>query len=156
MKYAIFEGTDPVAVPFIAEYIRGKRVYEVGAGDGLFAQALAPYCKYVRAIEVDPDLAKRCRLRGIDTFEQDFMSSDFADADVIFAFLNPVGMWALGRKLQLQQWHGTIISHTWPLRNKWMKEVQPKEVIEVYDYDTYFPILIYDYTAVPAEIDAKN
>lgn len=139
----MFEETSTVAIRFIAKYLIDKRVYEVGAGGGDFAKAILPLASRVKAIECDHELAQQCRAKGLETLEMDYMNADYADADVIFCFLNPVGMWALGRKLHAQRWHGILLSHTWTLKNLQMMDVMPKEVIEVIDYDVHFPILVY-------------
>lgn len=144
MKYVVFEPTQPEAVSFIADLIKDKVVYDLGAGNGSFGLAMQPHAKRVVAVEIDPVLASDCRWRGLETIEQNFMKVPLQEAEVIFIFLNLIGTYALTKKLQEDGWHGTLISHYYPLQNSLNDIIKPDRVIDVIVDGDRFPFLVYN------------
>lgn len=144
MRYVIFEPSQPESVEFIKEYIQDKVVYDLGAGNGSFALAMQPYAKKVVAVEIDPLLASDCRYRGLETIQDSFMKVSIKEAEVIYLFLNLIGSYAITKRLQEEQWHGTVISHFWPLQNSLFDMIKPDKVIDVVLDGDRFPFLIYN------------
>lgn len=140
----VFEPTIAESVEFIIPYIENKVVYDLGAGNGSFALAMTQYAKKVVAVEIDPLLASDCRYRGLDTIEDSFMNIKLEDAGVIFIFLNLIGTYAITKKIQEDNWHGTLISHYYPLQNSMYDLLKPDKVIDVNVFGDKFPFLIYN------------
>lgn len=118
-------------------------VYDLGAGNGSFPLAMQKYAKKVVAVELDPALASDCRFRGIETIEDNFVNVSLDGAEVIYLFLNLMGNYAITKKIQEDNWHGTIISHFYPLMNDITDFIKPDEVIDVNIYGFRAPFLIY-------------
>lgn len=144
MQYVRFEPTPPESVEFIKDYISNKAVFEIGAGDGYFAREIARYAKNVVAVEIDPILARSCLDKGIDTINESFLKVNLEGAEVIYAFLNFMGMYALGKKIEKDNWRGTLISHYYPLNDYGFKMREPQKVVNVELGDIMFPFLIYE------------
>lgn len=137
-SYAIFEPTPPEAVELLKPFLTGKVVMELGAGDGKFAFALKPYAKDVVAVERDSMYAAECRLRGLRVLQDDLTDVSFTGVDVIYFFLSFSGAYAVTRKIQNEGWHGTVISHFYPLHEIPGDYWKPHEVIH-----SELPFLIY-------------
>ena len=144
MKYVVFEPTKPEAVEFIKDLIQDKVVYDLGAGNGSFGLAMKPYAKRVVAVEIDQLLASDCRYRNLETIQENFMKVSVSEAEVIFLFLNLIGTYAITKKLQEENWHGTVISHYYPLQNSLDDLIKPDKVIDVVVDGDRFPFLIYN------------
>ena len=141
MNYAEYQPTPIEAVDELVSHIEGKVVYDLGAGEGAFLEAVQPYAKDVVAIEFNHRLAEKCRERGLYTIEEDFVSVNIHEADVIFCFLSLIGNYTLTKKLKRDDWHGTVISHFYPLQDSPLMAIPPDEVIDVNDR---IPFLIYN------------
>lgn len=142
MRYAETENTPKESVRYIVDLIKGKRVFDIGAGNGEFAEEMAKHAT-VTAIEVDDYYSRQCQLRGLDTRMEDFLNVSFKLADVLFAFLSPSGMYALNEKIKKDDWHGTVISNFHPLLETPLEQIQPDEIIKVELENVMFPFLIY-------------
>lgn|SRR3990167_4146815 len=143
MLYVRFERSPKEGVEFIKEYIKDKVIYDLGAGDGSFAEEMQKIAKKVVAVELDPILASDCKFRGLETIEDDFMKVSLKEAEVIYIFLNLMGTYALTKKLQDENWHGTLISHYYPLQHALHDIIKPDEMINVSINYHRFPLLIY-------------
>lgn len=143
-NYVRFEPTVPEAVEFIKDYIKDKIVYDLGAGNGSFALAMSKYATRVIAVELDPVLASDCKYRGLETINEDFMRVPVKEADIIYVFLNLIGTYALTKKLKEEEWHGTLISHYYPLQNGLHDIIKPDKIIDVSINYHRLPFLIYN------------
>ena len=143
MKYANFEKSPIEVADAIKEYIRGKKVCDIGSGDGYFARAMKQYTENVRGIESDPDLALTSNNWGIPTRCDDFMAADFSQDEVLYTFMSFMGLYALTRKLAKENWHGTVISLYYPLHQDITNPYIPTEVIHVDAGSFQAPALIY-------------
>mgnify|MGYP001579718376 CR=1 FL=1 len=144
MLYVRFEGSPREGVEFIKDYIKDKIVYDLGAGDGSFAEEMQKYATRVIAVELDPVLAADCKYRGLEVINQDFMRVPVQEAEVIYIFLNLMGTYAITKKLQDEEWHGTLISHYYPLQNALHDIIKPDKIINVSINYHRFPLLIYN------------
>jgi 23S rRNA U2552 (ribose-2'-O)-methylase RlmE/FtsJ len=131
MRFADFERTHLQAIEMIRPYIAGKVVYDIGAGDGEFAQAMTGCAGQVTAVEIDPFLAQECRKRGIVTIEGNFLDADLSYAEVIYAFLSLAGNYALYQKLIREKWHGLVLSHLYPLHMGLHRILPPYTCLDV-------------------------
>lgn len=73
--------------PWVLAFAHGRDVLDVGCGDGLLAERLAPVARSVVAIDPDPGAARRARARlthvdGVSVLESTF--ADYASADARF------------------------------------------------------------------------
>lgn len=144
MKYADYQPTPIEAVDYMKPFIEGRVVYDLGAGDGTFAQAMSEHAKKVVAVEMDGELSNKCSSRGIETINENFMNVDLSDADVIFIFMGLVGNYTLTKKLARDKWKGTVLSHYYPLQEMPMFPFMPNELIDVRVGNIEFPILRYE------------
>lgn len=144
MLYCSFEPSKPEIVEFIKPYIEDKVVYDVGAGNGSFCLAMQPYAKKVVAVEIDPLLASDCRYRGVETIEDNFVNVDLKEAEVLYLFLNFFGNYAITQKLKEENWHGTVISHFYPLLNSIYDLIKPDKIIDVNTGGFRAPFLIFN------------
>lgn len=145
MRYVIFEPTPQPAVEYIQSYILHKNVFDLGAGDCSWAFAMSKYAHHVTAVEIDWDLAKfGHESYGHKIFVQsgNFLHTPIKEAQVIFIFLNQLGNYAITRKIKKEKWHGTIISHYYPLHNG-LQPIKPHKIIHVDLVDHLFPFLVY-------------
>lgn len=105
---------------------------------------MSGYAKKVVAVEIDPMLAGDCKLRGLETIEDNFLNVNLENADVIYIFLNLMGNYAVTKKIQEEKWHGILISHFYPLMNDITDFIKPNEVINVNINGFRAPFLIYN------------
>lgn len=138
MNYAPYEITPIEAVESIKPFIQGKSVYDLGAGYGDFALAMKQYATQVIAIEDDDMLAIHSRKRGVQTIIEDFLDVDLSKAEVIYIFMSFYGTMMLTKKLLKEDWHGTVISHYYPLHLNIAEPMKPDEFI-----NEVVPFLIY-------------
>jgi len=143
MRYAIFEPTPVAAVERLKETLKGKVVYDLGAGDGKFAKAMGRFAKRVVAVETDPRLALECKWAGLETIQQSYMKIDLSKAEILYVFMGFVGLYALTKKLRKDNWHGILISHYYPMQDEPGKAVPANLIIDVEHEDGIFPLLIY-------------
>lgn len=144
MKYAIFEPTPVEAVTYIQNLIKDKVVYDIGAGDGKFALAMTEYAKKVVAVESDEMYAGDCVLRGLETINTSFLNIPLYTAEVIFIFMSSIGNYALTHKLQDDNWHGTVISHYYPLMNSPTDLIKEDQLIDIKLPGLRLPFLVYN------------
>lgn len=122
----------------LSNFVRGKRVWDIGAGDGSFAQELRNLGADVTCVEIDPVLAFQCREKFLDTIEEDF-EDIIPDCDVIYAFLSFVGNYKLTRWLQHHNFEGVVITQYYPLHTSPLNYWKPDNIIQ-----SDLPFLIYD------------
>lgn len=138
MKISTLEHSFSDTAEPIKQYLEGKVVFDIGAGDGYFARKMAVYAKEVVAVEIDNLFASICHESGIKTINDDFENVEL-DCDVIYAFLSFVGNYMLTRKIERDGWHGTVISHFYPLGTDITNPMKPDETI----HHNGLPFLIY-------------
>ena len=125
----------------IKSLVRGKSVWDVGAGDGAFAQVLRDLGADVTCVEIDPVLAFQCREKGLDTIEEDFEDL-IPDCEVIYAFLSFVGNYKLTRWLQRHDFKGVVITQYYPLHVSPLNYWKPDDIIL-----SDLPFLVYDFSS---------
>lgn len=135
MKCSVLEKSHGDA-ELLKPYIEGKRVWDIGAGDGEFAEMLSKHSK-VTCIELEPVYAGICRSRGLETIQSDFESLK-PDCTVIYAFLSFVGNYKLSRWIERNDWHGTVISQYYPLGTDPTNFLKPYKIVH-----SELPFLIY-------------
>ena len=121
----------------LGDFVRGKTVWDIGAGDGRFAQSLRDLGAEVTCVEIDEVLAFQCKGKGLNTLPVDFELLT-PDCDIIYAFLSFVGNYKLTRWLKKRNWHGTVISQYYPLGEESWNLLNPDEIIH-----SDLPFLIY-------------
>lgn len=114
MIYAPYEKTPPEAVEDIKKYLVGKTIYDLGCGDGEFSLAMSKYGKVI-GIEADPFLVVSAKDKGVETITEDYLNINYPCGSVLFIFMSFYGTMRLATKLKKEKWHGTIISHYYPL-----------------------------------------
>lgn len=145
MNYASFEETPIESVDFIKNLIEDKIVYEIGSGFGNFSRAMEKYAKKVIGIELENPLSNTQYFSdNIEIINDNFLKVDLKNAEIIYIFMGLVGNYALTKKLQDTNWHGTVISHFYPLMNDLTDLIKPNRVIDVNLGDSRFPFLIYN------------
>lgn len=143
MRYAVYEPTPIESVDYIKDIIKDKVVYDIGSGSGHFAMAMSLYAKKVVGIEEDEMYAGDCEIRGLETIKSDFMMVNLEEAEVLFFFMGFIGAYALSKKIVEDNWHGTVISHYYPLQHSPTDLWEPSEIIDVKTKNMRFPFLIY-------------
>lgn len=138
MKYVKFEPTSPIAVEAIKDLIKDKSVVDIGCGDGSFMKAMSKYAKSVSGIEIDAVLAGIAKKKGLSVKVENFVNSDLSSYEVIYCFLNLMGVYALKEAIDEQKWKGTIISlyYQFPV-------LKPTQIIKVRLQDAIFPFIVY-------------
>lgn len=143
MNYANFEPTHPLVVEDIKEIIKDKVVYDIGAGYGDFAQAMARYAKKTVAVEMDYKLATEARNKKVEVINDNFLNIDFSEAEVIYIFMGFMGLYALSRKIEEEGWTGIVISHYYPLQDLQLRPMKPDKIIHANYDNVRFPLLVY-------------
>ena len=144
MNFAEYQETPIGVIEYIKHLVKGKVVYEIGAGEGILASEIAKHAKKVVAIESNQVLGEKCIVRGIETKIGNFLEEDLSEAEVIFIFMSFVGNYALTKKLDADNWSGTVISHFYPLLDSMTELRKPTEVIDVNLINGRFPLMIYE------------
>jgi len=112
-------------------------IVDVGSGNGRFTREIAQAMPQARVIGIE--IAKHSimwanwqkrkqHLANLEYRQMNFLSYDFAEADVVIMYLIPAVLTALGKKLHQETQEGTlIISNKFPLGDGW----QPGEIISI-------------------------
>lgn len=61
---------------------RGGRVLDIGCGDGLLVQRIAPFCQYVLGIDLDQDATARAQIRLANLANVSLETVDFLDMPI--------------------------------------------------------------------------
>lgn len=132
MIYVRWERTPQGTGVFIKPYIEGKTVVDLGAGDGDFLREIQPYAKEVTGYEISdfdaPSYVKK----------KNFLDADLSEFEVIYCFLNSFAMYAVGKMIEDQSWHGILISLFYKLPDR-----EPSETIDVKMRTARFPLHVY-------------
>lgn len=139
MIYAPNEVTPLEAVDDIKHLISGKVVYDLGAGEGNWAKAMSLYASKVICVEADSVLAKQCFIKDLRVELEDYLLVDISRADVLYIFMSFYGTMMLTKRLIKEDWHGTIISHYYPLHLNMAQPIKPDLFI-----NGLVPFLIYN------------
>lgn len=137
-RYARFEATPPSTAIFLKDILWQKTVFDIGAGDGAWAEAMAKYAKEVVCVEIDAKLSVLCEKRGLSVISKDFTVVPLDRAEILYCYMSHEGMSVLRAKVNRDNWHGTIISNTYPLG-----ELKPSELIIATYKQGEVPFLIY-------------
>lgn len=139
MRYfAPNEQTPIEAADGLKHLLKGQRVFDLGAGDGTFALAMSQYADKVVAVEADPELAMKCRERGLETICENFLDVNLTPASVLFVFMSFYGTSALTTLLKDTGWRGTVISHYYPLHEH-LGDIRKPDFF----YNDVCPLLVY-------------
>lgn len=143
MLLANYEPTPTQAARALEPYIKGKVVYDLGAGEGRFAKAMAEYAEKVVCVEAQEGLAEICQQTKLQVIHGNFLEVNLQEAEVIYVFLSFMGMYALTNHLAEIGWKGTVISHYYPMHKTSHQMIAPDDNIDVDLGYVRFPFLIY-------------
>lgn len=138
-NFAVNQQTPDGVAEALRPHYEGKVVYDLGAGNGNFALQMAQYAKSVVAVELDETLAGDCRMRELETIQDDFLNVNLSQAEVIYIFMSFFGTCALMNRLREIHWTGTVISQYYPLHVN-LTAIEPPTTIV---YVNHIPYMIY-------------
>jgi len=111
----------------LAELKKGKKVYDLGSGNGKLLLLAAQKGAIAVGFEINPILVLFSNIRtffspykdNVRTILKDFWLADIHDADVVFVYLLPWRMEKLAQKLKEETQPGTVIVSNSFIFPKW-------------------------------------
>jgi len=110
----------------LASLKKGELLYDLGCGDGrVLFTAARDFCARAVGFEIQHKLVEEARARiheaGLEDvaviLERDFFNMDLSDADVVFVYLTPSVMMALGDKLRRElKDDSRVVAYRYPIR----------------------------------------
>lgn len=145
MNVAAFERTPLEVAPTLVEVLNGRTLVDLGCGDGALVKAIRDAGGSSRGIESDIRWQPTWDRDELGVEVADFLSVPLPKEVVLFAFLSFVGTWNLTVKIKKEEWHGTVITHYYPLHFFPGIYMRPKNMLVVPLPDGgSVPLLVYD------------